>query len=315
MKEKKIRCETARNFSIAKVLEKFGHFPTRETEKEAWFLSPFRPENQASFKVSKTKNRWYDHGVGMGGNVIDLVCLITKGTVKEALDILGDPQLSFPFQQQPFLEGSNEPKIKIQYAKVISHLALREYLHLRGISLKTALKYAREVHYHYKGKNYFAIGLKNDSGGYELRNKYYKNSAAPKDYTLLKNSNRKLIITEGMFDLFTLLELDPELALEYDLMVLNSAAFVKKAIDFIEDYDSIELYLDHDDAGRKMTERLMAESKKCIDKSSLYKGYKDLNEKRVKTLHHDLGKGIQDVFLLPQKQSCFAPSGRKVKRK
>jgi hypothetical protein len=30
-----------------------------------------------------------------------------------------------------------------------------------------------------------------------------------------------------MFDLFTLLEQDPELALEYDLMLLNSAAFVK----------------------------------------------------------------------------------------
>jgi hypothetical protein len=79
--------------------------------------------------------------------------------------------------------------------------------------------------------------------------------------------------------------------------VLNSAAFVKKAIDLIKDYDSIELYLDHDASGRKMTEGLMAQSKKCIDKSSLYKGFKDLNEKRVKTLNPDFRKGRQDVFL------------------
>jgi hypothetical protein len=100
-----------------------------------------------------------------------------------------------------------------------------------------------------------------------------------------------------MFDLFTLLEQDPELALEYDLMVLNSAAFVKKAMDLIEDYDSLELYLDHDDSGRNMTEILMVQSKKCIDKSSLYKGFKDLNEQRVLTLSHDLRKGSQGVFL------------------
>jgi len=35
---------------------KLGHFPTRETDKEAWFLSPFRSENQASFKVCKKLN-------------------------------------------------------------------------------------------------------------------------------------------------------------------------------------------------------------------------------------------------------------------
>ena len=74
MKRKKINCETARDFSVIKTLEKLGHFPKRTTEKEAWFLSPFRSETQASFKVSKTKNRWYDHGEGVGGNVIDLVC-------------------------------------------------------------------------------------------------------------------------------------------------------------------------------------------------------------------------------------------------
>jgi len=74
--KRKINCETARNFSVEKALEKLGHFPKKTTEKEAWFLSPFRSETQASFKVSKTKNRWYDHGEGIGGNVIDLVCKI-----------------------------------------------------------------------------------------------------------------------------------------------------------------------------------------------------------------------------------------------
>ena len=76
--KRKINCETARNFPVEKALEKLGHFPNRTTEQEAWFLSPFRSETQASLKVSRTKNRWYDHGEGIGGNVIDLVCRILR---------------------------------------------------------------------------------------------------------------------------------------------------------------------------------------------------------------------------------------------
>ncbi len=58
-KERTIRlsCERARAFPIEKALAKLGHFPTKSTEKEAWFLSPFRLETQASFKVAKKLNR------------------------------------------------------------------------------------------------------------------------------------------------------------------------------------------------------------------------------------------------------------------
>ena len=95
--KRKINCETARDFSVIKTLEKLGHFPKRTTEKEAWFLSPFRSETQASFKVSKTKNRWYDHGEGVGGNVIDLVCKIKKKKKQEALKFLNDESFCFFF--------------------------------------------------------------------------------------------------------------------------------------------------------------------------------------------------------------------------
>ena len=62
MKRKKITCETARNISIVKALERLWHFPKKASEEEAWFLSPLRSETQASFKVSKKHNLWYDHG-------------------------------------------------------------------------------------------------------------------------------------------------------------------------------------------------------------------------------------------------------------
>lgn len=278
---RKLNCEKARNFSTLRVLKRLGHFPKKESEKEAWFLSPFRSETQASLKVSKAQNRWYDHGAGIGGNVIDLVCLITKSTVKEALQFLREDGPSFSFHQQPFFSPNTEHQIQINKTKELSHVALVEYLQSRRIQLKTALRLCKEIHYSFKGKNYFAIGLKNDSGGWELRNKYYKNSSSPKDITHIKNENNRLSITEGMFDMLSLIEENIELERSCDLLILNSTAFIEKAKKICNEYDVVDLYLDNDVTGKRMTKILMEHSKKCIDNSNQYEGYKDVNEKKM----------------------------------
>ncbi|MBD1259825.1 toprim domain-containing protein [Maribacter polysiphoniae] len=320
MKEKrmiKLSCERARNVCIVATMAKLGHFPTKSSEKEAWFLSPFRSETQASFKVSKKLNRWYDHGAGIGGNVIDLVCLITKSSVREALKLIGQDQTSFSFQQQPILmtEEENTHKIIIIKIKELTHVALKEYLKSRNIELKTALGYCKEVHYGFKGKSYFAIGLHNESGGWELRNKYYKNSSSPKDITHIRNGHTKLIITEGMFDLLSIIEVSPRLEAEHDFLVMNSIAFISKTSEIMNCYLQIDLYLDNDPNGKRTAKKLMEHSKNCEDKSKLYTGFNDMNEWLINNTKNALGQETQDVFLLPQKQTCFAPGGRKEKKK
>jgi hypothetical protein len=314
-----LSCERARNVRIVTTLAKLGHFPTRSTEKDAWFLSPFRPENQASFKVSKKLNRWYDHGAGVGGNVIDLICLINQGTVREALKIIEQDQISFSFQQQSIFKKEEEEesntKIEITEVKPLTHFALKDYLKSRNINIGTASRHCKEVHYKLRGKCYFAVGLENDSEGWELRNKYYKNSSSPKDCTHIQNGLTQLIITEGMFDLFSILDSNERLETEYDFLVLNSTAFVQKAMKIMDGYASIDLYLDNDTSGRQTTQDLIKQFNNCKDKSSLYTGFKDMNEWLMGDGKDVIGQGIQDVSLLPQRQTCFAPGGRKVKRK
>ena len=312
MKEKRtnrLSCERARAFPIEKALAKLGHFPTKENEKEAWFLSPLRSESQASFKVSKTLNRWYDHGEGTGGNVIDLLCKIRQCTVKEALRIIADDNSSFLFQQRPSFKVEQQDKIFVKEVKELTHYALRGYLNSRYILLITAKKFIREVHYSFKNKNYFAIGFKNDSGGWELRNKYYKNCSSPKDITHIKNGNGKLIVTEGVFDLLSLLSYNEILEAEYDFLVLNSTAFVSKATKIIQDYLTINLYLDNDKNGNKTTQKLMAHSNNCLNKSMLYEGFKDMNEWHIYNAKKGLGQEARDVSLLPQRQTRFTPDG------
>ncbi|WP_085497559.1 toprim domain-containing protein [Arenibacter troitsensis] len=318
MKKKRtirLSCERARAFPIEKALAKLGHFPTRSTEKEAWFLSPFRSETQASFKVSKKLNRWYDHGAGKGGNVIDLICLLNNGTVKEALELIEQDQISFSFQQQPIIKEEQDNTIRVTKVMELTHFALKDYLKSRNISIPTARKLIKEVHYRFKGKAYFALGLKNGSGGWELRNKYVKNSSSPKDVAHINNGRTRLIITEGMFDLLSIMETNEKLGLEYDFLVLNSTAFVQKAIEIMKGYSCIDLYLDNDATGKKAAKNFMDHANNSVDRSPLYADFKDMNEWLMSGAKEANGQGIQDVFLLPQKQSCFAPDGRKENKK
>ena len=63
-----------------------------------------------------------------------------------------------------------------------------------------------------------------------------------------------------------------------NFLVLNSLSFLDRSIKIFEKYISIQLYLDSDAAGRIATQKLLHYSKNCEDKSSLYHGYKDLND-------------------------------------
>jgi len=126
---------------------------------------------------------------------------------------------------------------------------------------------------------------------------------------------QRTYITEGMFDLLSILNSSEKLETEYDLLVLNSTAFVEKTIKIIDYYLVIELYLDNDRNGKQTTQKLIEHSKDCKDRSPQDKDFKDINEWLMASAKELNGQGIQDVFLLPQKRSCFAPGGRKVKRK
>jgi len=299
MKEKRLDCEKARNIDIVSTLAKSGHFPVRKTEKEAWFLSPFRSETQASFKVSLKENYWIDFGTFEGGSTIDLVMKMENCSVKEALERLSGNMDHFTFHRRPnpTKKEHRANPIEIIEVKEIEHWALQTYLSSRKISTKTARKLCKEIHYRIGERIYFGIGLQNRSGGWELRNSYWKGSTSPKDVSLVKNDSKNLAITEGMFDILSLIELMPDIIKSHDLLVLNTTAFVKRMIKEIGEYENVELFLDRDKTGLEMTELLLERCPNSRDLSSLYGRFKDINEWKVKSTKDEVRQRIQDVSL------------------
>ena len=86
-----MRADQARQVPIQLYLERSGIKPAKVTRngRELWYTSPIRDgDDTPSFKVDTVKNLWFDHGLSVGGNVIDLVIEMRRVTVKEALSIL-----------------------------------------------------------------------------------------------------------------------------------------------------------------------------------------------------------------------------------
>lgn len=69
---------------------------------------------------------------------------------------------------------------------------------------------------------------------------------------------------------------------ESTVIVMNSVAMKDRVVEAIQKLNPghVDLYLDHDEAGRNLTEELRQSLTGCAitDRSSLYEGYKDMND-------------------------------------
>lgn len=274
-------CEEARQMDIVSYLSSLGYQPAKIRNFDYWYHSPLRDEKTPSFKVNRKLNKWYDHGMGKGGNLIDFAILYNNCTVGEFLRALGD-NLSF---RQPIStsltkehQATNSP-IKIVKESSLTSFVLQRYLYQRRIPIEVAKQFCKEVTYELSNKNYFAIGFKNNSGGYELRNSFFKGSSTPKDVTVFENNAEEVAVFEGFFDFLSFIAIGQNgVQIQTNFLVLNSVSFFEKARPFMEQHEVINLYLDHDKTGQNCIQYALTLSEKYKDKSGLYHHYKDLND-------------------------------------
>ena len=99
-----MNCTQFNKISVEEVLQFLGHFPTKQNEKEAWFINPFSKENDASFKINKNRNYWYLFSEGIGGNNIDLMKKYLNASISEVLNWAENQNFS-SFHQQSGKNG------------------------------------------------------------------------------------------------------------------------------------------------------------------------------------------------------------------
>ncbi len=289
-----MNCEQANEIDLVDYLNSLGFQPEKIRGNDYWYLSPLRNERTASFKIERNKNVWYDHGPGTGGRMIDFVRGFYHCDVSEALKRISSfhQPINFKYKvERPphYLQENPSIRHKDASQRAIKVIGARQpmedpwlchYLKQRRIPQSIADTYCFEVEFTNgeKEKVFKAIGFKNNAGGYELRNEYFKGSSSPKYITFLNNKANNLTVFEGFFDFmsYQTLHQNQEQQLT-NFLVLNSLSFFERSLLLMEKYDATHLYLDRDPAGRKHTAQALRRSAKFKDESGLYKGYKDLN--------------------------------------
>jgi hypothetical protein len=278
----------ARQIPILNLLSHFGFKPNIQKQNQVWFISPLRPtEKTPSFKVDLLKNLWYDHGLGQGGNALDLAArLLNNSDIPQILAYLrshnfGTAQTTHTQPILPFdKESENLPAAEAggpQITEVIylQHPSLIQYVEKRCIPFEIAKRWLREIHYVNAGRKWFALGFENDRGGYEIRSPMFKGAIQPKAPTTILRNTGQLVVFEGFMDFLSWMVLSGELSQHRDVLVLNSIVFVSRVEKLLTQYTQIELFLDNDDSGKRVKQEFPPH---CIDRSIDYSNYKDLNE-------------------------------------
>ncbi len=276
-----MNCSEAKNISIRAVLESFSLFPSKENPRTAFYFAFDREEKTPSLSVDFKNNTAFDFGTGKSYDSISIVQAMKRCSVSDALKYL-EP-FDFSFQKQNLnlnqnLKLESLPKgYEIIDFKEIQHPALLDYLKSRNV--EDQKKWVEEVHYRMNDKNYFGIGFKNDSGGYEIRNAYSKICLGKKDITSIKNDPKEVRIFEGFFDFLSFKKVENYLEKETsDYIILNSVSMIDKIKTVLENYNNIELYFDNEEAGTRAVKLVKNEMKSAEDGRILYSGFKDVNE-------------------------------------
>lgn len=290
--------EQAKAIPISEILDKLNFKPAKRSGPDLHYLSPIRNEKTASFHVNTTKNVWYDHGIGEGGDGITFIrkWLEFSGvsaTVPDALRWAGNM-----FGYSPVIarvvdhdEKPSEPKLVILNRRKITRPALVDYLDARGLPLVVAGEYIQQVDVQNKetGKKFFALGFKNDKGGFELRNKNYKGSTSPKYITFIRGTEGgqggNVHLFEGWTDyLSAIIQQENGQKFKDDTIVLNSLSNLAKGTAYIKGYGyhTAFTWMDNDEPGQKATIALrefFATEDNLLHKpmNGLYAPYKDVN--------------------------------------
>ena len=267
-----------REIPIADFLNAMGIQPKKQKGGILWYNAPYRTERTPSLKVDTNNNVWFDFGIGKGGDIFDLAgeFIGSDDFLLRAAFIAKSGSCPLPALEQPQRSERKGTVFEDIWVRPLQNPRLLGYLEERGINTHVAIPNCEEVRYRVRGKRYYAIGFRNDAGGLELRNRFFKGCIPPKDISLKHNGSDVCAVLEGFMDYLSAMQLG---IIASDWLVLNSVSNVEKAVKALQVYERIECFLDNDEAGRRTFQRLHdCFGEKVIDRSSLYADYKDLND-------------------------------------
>lgn len=227
--EEWLSCDQINEIDLVSYLQELGYQPRKIRNRDYWYLSPFRKERTASFKVNRKINCWYDHGLAEGGTLVDFGLKYHACTLSELLKMFNGNNAFF-LQTTPKLEKflPKEEKLMVKTVEPLTSVALLNYIETRGVDVSFAKIYCEQISYQVNDQNYYGIGFKNDDGGYEIRSPLFKCSSTPKTIRTFNHAKSEVAVFEGFMDFLTFLSLHPNERFEKDFLILNGVGLFER---------------------------------------------------------------------------------------
>jgi len=293
--------------SMMDFLSRLGFHPKKTHGDEAMYISMLRDsDTNPSFSVNEKLGAWYDHGMGKGGDIFNFAMLYWKGikfheAVEKVQEIcnqtIPEQVVVNKINTRPRLKVAVKlPNYQIQEIKPFgSSEAINAYLRSRGV-FDTASTQLAEVHYYVEDekkrrKQFFAAGWQNELGGWEVRNKYFKGCLGKKAITLILLGAKKLSVFEGFFNYLSWLSENTDH--DRTVLVLNSLTLINSGIEKAKTFSEIDLYLDRDNSGYGALKTWMKALPYSTDRSFVYQGYNDYNDKILADLKMERKQSLQ----------------------
>lgn len=272
------------------------HLGSRQARKDMYF-SPFREEKAPSVHVDPVKNVWYDHGLGVGGNVVKLVMLAKHLSEEEARRYIEKLDPSY-VEKTASEQTIAQPKSSIVKVQSVDSRYLLDYCEERGIPRDIARAYCSQVTVYNPNRNqrYTVLGFLNNAGGYALRSPSGFKSTDKSGITTINTkgersvvaSSAKVAVFEGFFDYMSWQVLSGSKTPVSDVLVLNSVNNMQRGLEYIKAHAEVDCYLDRDTAGKRTLADIqrLCPDQKVNDQSEQYAQHKDLNEMLMASLEH-----------------------------
>jgi hypothetical protein len=281
-------------------LARLGYHPAYKSGKELFYLSMLREERTPSFCVDDKLGVWFDWGGAnpsgiKGGNIIDLALAywypLGFRDVLEKINETCNLETNFTTTaNREYLrprKATKIPNYKISEVKDLgNNPAITNYLQSRGI-WPVAHQHLKEVYYYIEDekklrKYFFSAGWKNENGGWEVNNPYFKGCLGPKGLTIIPGDPDRLALFEGMIDYLSWkFEKQDE---GETVILLNGVTFIEAAIRRASDFKDRTIFFDNDEAGEDASRTFQNAYPLTHNSASNYAGFKDYNQRLVSEL-------------------------------
>ena len=159
--------QDVKQIKLADYLQSLGYTPVKQQGKNLWYKSPLREETDASFKVNTELEKWYDFGIGKGGNILALAAELYRSEdvayllrrIEERTAYIRPASFSFGRQHS---DNRTYQGLKVGE---LSSPALIVYLQERGINIGLAKRECRELRFMNANKPYFCHRLSEHGRG------------------------------------------------------------------------------------------------------------------------------------------------------